>query len=101
VGRDLGVLRIDGSVGAPFRASRVKAFNQHQQQPHQHQHPMHCQGERLHCQVMLLTTGVGALGLTLTGADRVVVLDPSWNPAEDSQAVDRAHRFGQTREVVT
>ena len=43
---------------------------------------------------------MGGLGLTLTGADRVVVLDPSWNPAEDAQAVDRAHRLGQTKKVV-
>jgi len=39
------------------------------------------------------------VGLTLTGADRVVVLDPSWNPAADAQAVDRAYRMGQTRDV--
>ena len=51
--------------------------------------------------VCLLTTGVGALGLTLTGASRVVILDPSWNPSTDAQAVDRAYRMGQTRDVVT
>ena len=48
----------------------------------------------------LLTTQVGGLGLTLTAADRVVIYDPSWNPAADSQSVDRAYRIGQTREVV-
>jgi len=46
------------------------------------------------------TTGVGGLGLTITGADRVVLFDPDWNPANDSQAVDRAFRLGQTRNVV-
>lgn len=78
--------------------------------------------------VCLLTTGVGAYGLTLTGADRVIVMDPSWNPgvgsvisillrfipvfvlirtlcgllpAVDAQAVDRAYRIGQTKDVVT
>lgn len=49
----------------------------------------------------LLTTGVGALGLTLTGANRVVILNPDWNPAVDAQAVDRAYRIGQTQHVVT
>ena len=39
--------------------------------------------------VMLVTTGVGGVGLTLTSADRVVVFDPDWNPANDDQAVDR------------
>ena len=37
------------------------------------------------------TTGVGGLGLTITGADRVIVFDPDWNPANDSQAVDRGN----------
>jgi len=46
------------------------------------------------------TTGVGGLGITLTGADRVIVYDPDWNPANDSQAVDRAFRLGQTKNVV-
>jgi SNF2 family DNA or RNA helicase len=40
------------------------------------------------------------VGITLTGADRVIVFDPSWNPAEDRQAVDRAYRIGQKRDVV-
>ncbi|PAA89571.1 hypothetical protein BOX15_Mlig019690g1, partial [Macrostomum lignano] len=48
----------------------------------------------------LLTTQVGGVGLTLTAADRVVILDPSWNPAVDAQAVDRAFRIGQSRNVL-
>lgn len=50
--------------------------------------------------VMLLTTGVGGVGLTLTNADRVVIYDPSWNPAVDSQAIDRAYRIGQSKDVI-
>ncbi|KAH8859472.1 DNA excision repair protein ERCC-6-like [Schistosoma japonicum] len=50
--------------------------------------------------VMLLTTQVGGVGLTITAANRVIILDPSWNPAVDSQAVDRAYRIGQKLDVV-
>ncbi|OPL21387.1 dna ercc-6-like excision repair protein, partial [Mytilus galloprovincialis] len=50
--------------------------------------------------VFLLTTQVGGVGLTLTAADRVVIYDPSWNPATDAQAVDRAFRIGQEKNVV-
>ena len=48
----------------------------------------------------VLTTGVGGVGLNLIAADRVVILEPAWNPAKDAQAVDRAYRMGQTRPVV-
>ncbi|KAF5399506.1 DNA excision repair protein ERCC-6 [Paragonimus heterotremus] len=50
--------------------------------------------------VMLLTVQVGGVGLTLTAANRVVILDPSWNPATDAQAVDRAYRIGQKSDVI-
>ena len=50
--------------------------------------------------VFLLTSQVGGLGLTLTAADRVVILDPAWNPSTDDQSVDRAYRIGQARGVV-
>jgi SNF2 family DNA or RNA helicase len=41
----------------------------------------------------------GGLGLNLTAADYVFLLDPWWNPAVESQAIDRAHRIGQARHV--
>ncbi|KAJ6644784.1 hypothetical protein lerEdw1_013549, partial [Lerista edwardsae] len=50
--------------------------------------------------VFLLTTQVGGVGLTLTAATRVVIFDPSWNPATDAQAVDRVYRIGQKKNVV-
>lgn len=50
--------------------------------------------------VFLLTTQIGGVGLTLTAATRVVIFDPSWNPATDMQAVDRVYRIGQKENVV-
>lgn len=49
--------------------------------------------------VMLLTTKVGGLGVNLTGANRVVIYDPDWNPATDTQARERAWRIGQQNAV--
>lgn len=49
--------------------------------------------------VFLISLKAGGFGLTLTEADYVFVLDPWWNPAAENQAVDRAHRIGQTQAV--
>jgi len=83
--KKLGItyLRIDGSTDVQSRADRVQQF---QTQP-----------DKFQC--MLLTTSVGGYGLNLTGADRVILVDPAWNPAVDAQAVDRVYRIGQKREV--
>lgn len=50
--------------------------------------------------VFLLTTKVGGLGINLTGANRVIIYDPDWNPSTDIQARERAWRLGQKREVM-
>ncbi|KAI5794402.1 SNF2 family N-terminal domain-containing protein [Peziza echinospora] len=50
--------------------------------------------------VFLLTTKVGGLGVNLTGADRVIIFDPHWNPSTDMQARERAWRLGQKKQVV-
>merc|ERR1719199_2320268 len=76
-------LRIDGQTTVAARAAVVNQF----------------QTDRDQFQFMLLTTSVGGVGLNLTGADRVVIVDPAWNPQTDAQAVDRVFRIGQTREV--
>ena len=51
------------------------------------------------CPLFLISLKAGGLGLNLTAADYVFILDPWWNPAVEAQAVDRAHRIGQTRRV--
>jgi superfamily II DNA or RNA helicase len=52
-----------------------------------------------HCHVFLISLKAGGLGLNLTEAEVVFLLDPWWNPAVEAQAIDRAHRIGQTRPV--
>jgi len=51
--------------------------------------------------LFLISLKAGGLGLNLTAADYVFILDPWWNPAVEAQAVDRAHRIGQLRQVFT
>jgi superfamily II DNA or RNA helicase len=51
------------------------------------------------CKLFLISLKAGGLGLNLTAADYVFLLDPWWNPAVEAQAIDRAHRIGQTRAV--
>lgn len=75
-------LRMDGTTEVRERAVLVDRFNNDPTIP-----------------VFLLTTRVGGLGLNLTGADRVLIYDPDWNPSTDLQARERAWRLGQTRPV--
>ena len=50
-------------------------------------------------QVMLLSLGAGGVGLNLTGANHLFLLDLHWNPQLENQACDRIYRVGQKREV--
>lgn len=76
--------RIDGRVDGKTRQVIVDKFNQ--------------KGSRY--DALLLSTKAAGVGLNLTGADRAIVYDPSWNPADDSQAVDRCYRIGQQKNVM-
>src|SRR5262249_9162627 len=51
------------------------------------------------CQLFLISLKAGGLGLNLTEAEYVFLLDPWWNPAVEAQAIDPTHRIGQTRPV--
>ncbi|KXT08820.1 hypothetical protein AC579_10101 [Pseudocercospora musae] len=75
--------RMDGNTSIKDRQNLVDEFNN---DPDLH--------------VFLLTTKVGGLGVNLTGADRVIIYDPDWNPSTDVQARERAWRLGQKREVL-
>lgn len=75
--------RIDGTTKACDRLTIVNDFQEGRGAP-----------------IFLLTSQVGGLGLTLTKADRVIVVDPAWNPSTDSQSVDRAYRIGQKKDVL-
>uniref|UniRef100_A0A8D0B388 Helicase like transcription factor n=1 Tax=Sander lucioperca TaxID=283035 RepID=A0A8D0B388_SANLU len=50
--------------------------------------------------IMLLSLKAGGVGLNLTAASHVFLMDPAWNPATEEQCIDRCHRLGQTRKVV-
>lgn len=52
------------------------------------------------CPLFLISLKAGGLGLNLTAADYVFIVDPWWNPAVERQAVDRAHRIGRTKKVI-
>ena len=77
----VGYSYLDGSTPGVRRAERIAAFREGDDP------------------VFLISLKAGGVGLTLTEADYVFVLDPWWNPAAEAQAVDRTHRIGQTRPV--
>ena len=75
-------MRLDGSIDPRDRQKVVRKFNE---------------DPSIDC--LLLTTKVGGLGLNLTGADTVIFVEHDWNPMNDLQAMDRAHRIGQKKVV--
>lgn len=75
--------RYDGSMSAKARDDAVQDFK-----------------NKNDVTVMLVSLKAGNAGLNLTAASQVIILDPFWNPFVEEQAIDRAHRLGQNREVM-
>lgn len=80
----LPCLRMDGSTPVAQRAALVQRFNS---------------STSSEVFAMLLTTRTGGLGISLTAANKVLLVDPDWNPMTDLQARERAYRLGQRRQV--
>jgi len=78
----VGYLYLDGSVAAEERRRLVEEFQ-----------------EEGSARVFLISLKAGGVGLTLTAADYVYLVDPWWNPAAEQQAIDRSHRIGQVKKV--
>jgi Superfamily II DNA/RNA helicases, SNF2 family len=76
-------LYLDGSMGYEERGRQVQQFQEDPQSL-----------------VFLLSIKAGGAGLNLTAADTVLLFDPWWNEAVEQQAIDRAHRMGQTKKVL-
>ncbi|NWS78691.1 SMCA4 protein, partial [Crotophaga sulcirostris] len=81
--RGFKYLRLDGTTKAEDRGMLLKTFNE--------------PGSEYF--IFLLSTRAGGLGLNLQSADTVIIFDSDWNPHQDLQAQDRAHRIGQQNEV--
>lgn len=75
-------LRLDGTTSIPRRLPILDEFNENPEYT-----------------VMIMTTRAGGIGVNLTGANRVLLYDPDWNPNVDSQAKERAYRIGQKKHV--
>lgn len=82
--REYKYCRIDGGTAHEDRIAAIDEYNKPDSEKF----------------IFLLTTRAGGLGINLTSADIVILYDSDWNPQADLQAMDRAHRIGQTKQVV-
>lgn len=95
--------RIDGSVKQEDRQRLIKAFNKPATTNTQkrRKNAQHDDDDDLPpANLFLLSTRAGGQGINLAAADTVVLFDSDWNPQQDLQAQDRAHRIGQTNNVI-
>ena len=86
--RNWNYARIDGSVAQSDRQDQILAFNKPSS------------GDNEAADIFILSTRAGGQGINLAAADTVILFDSDWNPQQDLQAMDRAHRIGQTRNVI-
>lgn len=88
--RDWKVCRIDGSIPQAERQAQIIAFNT----------PATGKSKKDAVNLFLLSTRAGGQGINLASADTVILYDSDWNPQQDLQAQDRAHRIGQVNNVI-
>lgn len=95
LGLGIGCLRLDGSTNATDRQSQVDAFKEEGSSNSHREH-----GAKVKYPIFLLSTRAGGVGINLQSADIVILYDSDWNPQQDLQALSRAHRIGQAKEVL-
>lgn len=82
--KSIRCVRLDGSLSAAGRANVLRVFR-----------------DDSDIKVLLATISCGGIGLDLTTASRAYIMEPQWNPMSESQALDRIHRLGQSKQVKT
>ena len=82
--KSIRCVRLDGSLSATGRAKVLRVFRTDPD-----------------IKILLATISCGGIGLDLTAASRAYIMEPQWNPMSESQALDRVHRLGQVKQVIT
>ncbi|KAF2817411.1 uncharacterized protein BDZ99DRAFT_373440 [Mytilinidion resinicola] len=99
--RNWRVCRIDGSVPQSVRQEQIRVFNKPAVTDTRKRNKAAADGDDEEpSNIFLLSTRAGGQGINLAAADTVILFDSDWNPQQDLQAQDRAHRIGQTRNVI-
>lgn len=80
--KNIPFVYFDGSTSSTEREKAIQKFQNDEE-----------------CRVFLISLKAGGIGLNLTAADYVYIVDPWWNPAVEQQAIDRTHRIGQTKNI--
>lgn len=80
--QNIECVRMDGSLSQKERSQIIEKFKTDKK-----------------CKVFIISLKTGGVGLNLVAANKVILVDPWWNPAVEEQAIERVHRLGQKREV--